>query len=65
MIATTIKVGYIAGEILKTWKMLSIITIKISPVIAMQILEIRRSESFSKSNSILLAKFIISTTLKK
>ena len=56
MIETTIKVGYIAGEILKTWKMFSIITIKINPVIAMQIPEIRRSESFSKSNNILVAK---------
>ena len=56
MIETTIKVGYIAGEILKTWITFSIITIKISPVIAMQIPEIRRSESFSKSNSILVAK---------
>ena len=56
MIETTIKVGYKAGEILKTWITFSNITIKINPVIALQIPEIRRSESFSKSSSILLAK---------
>ncbi|MCI6593451.1 MAG: hypothetical protein MSH65_12515 [Spirochaetia bacterium] len=56
MIETTIKVGYKAGEILKTWITFSNITIKNNPVIALQIPEIRRSESFSKSNSILVAK---------
>ena len=56
MIETTIKVGYKAGEILKTWITFINITIKINLVIALQIPEIRRSESFSKSNSILVAK---------
>ena len=60
-----IKVGYKAEEILKTLKTFSIITIKISPVIALQIPEIRRSESFSKSRIRLFAKFIIYITSKK
>ena len=59
MTADTKRVGYKAVEILNTCKILSSITTIISTVIALQIAEMRWSESFSKSKIRLLAKFII------
>ena len=63
MTADTIRVGYKAVEILNTCNMLSSITTILSTVNALQIAEIRRSESFSKSKIRLFAKFIICVTL--
>ena len=62
MTADTISVGYKAEEILNTWKMLSSIATVVIIVNALQIAEIRRSESFSNSKIRLLAKFIICIT---
>ena len=62
MTADTISVEYKAEEILNTWKMLSSIATVVIIVNALQIAEIRRSESFSNSKIRLLAKFIICIT---